>query len=89
MPADSFNNAVFDQIRKNRIRGVVGFQARFGWFLVVGSFGFDITKPEVRQASEDHIDRTYAGPPAMGGTGLVVRDLPAQFSANFSVGAAF
>lgn len=71
---DSFNNAVYAQIRKNRGRGVVGFQLRFSWFMLTGSFAFDVTNA-VLEMPQDGFPST--------------RGLPAQFTVSFGASATF
>ena len=77
---DAYNdNYVFDQIRSNRFRGVIGLQGRYGVLTLTGAVVFDLTQVDDPTVGND--DTSTPDERA--------RLLPRQWTANFGVGFSF
>ena len=73
------DNYVFDQIRSNRLRGVIGLQGRYGVLTLTGAVVFDL----------DQVDDPTAGNGDAPTADELAQKLPRQWSANFGVGFSF
>jgi hypothetical protein len=87
-PIDFNNNVVFDNVRLERQRGIIGLNYRFEMVMVGGQFIVDLVDPADAQVGDDAITLP-TGEQLSDEEVLRRADVPRQWSLVFEVGAMF
>jgi hypothetical protein len=85
-PIDFNNNVVFDNVRLERQRGIIGLNYRFEMVMVGGQFIVDLVDPADAQVGDDSITLPNGDEVS---DEEALADVPRQWSLVFEVGAMF